>query len=115
LSGETTVDEILRQRRPGALLARHLPAVKTKVTIDNRASGRFTVVDVRAQDRVGLLYVIARALRAEGAQIDVAQVATEAHSAVDSFYVTREGARIEDPDQVVALAEAIEKEIDAFG
>jgi [protein-PII] uridylyltransferase len=76
LSGAISSEEVLRRRRSGSLLQRPLPPVAPKVTVDNRASRDFTVVDVVAQDRVGLLHAIASALTASGAQIALAKVPT---------------------------------------
>jgi [protein-PII] uridylyltransferase len=77
------------------------------VTVDNRASRDFTVVDVLARDRVGLLHAISSALTRSGARIALAKVSTEAHRAMDSFYVTREGARVEGAGEEAALVDAI--------
>ncbi|MFE8598487.1 [protein-PII] uridylyltransferase [Archangium violaceum] len=114
LSGGTTIEDVLRRRRSGSVLQRHLPPVPPKVTVDNRASRDFTVVDVVAPDRVGLLYAISSALTRAGAGIALAKVATEAHRAVDSFYITRQGARIEGPGDEAALVEAITSALDAL-
>jgi [protein-PII] uridylyltransferase len=56
------------------------------VTIDNAASQFFTVVEVRAPDRVGLLYRITRALHEVGLDIHHAKVATHPEGALDVFY-----------------------------
>jgi [protein-PII] uridylyltransferase len=114
LMGETSIEEVLRRRRSGSLLQRHLPPVAPKVTVDNRASRDFTVVDVVAQDRVGLLHAISSALTGAGVEIAVAKVATEAHRAVDSFYVTRAGARVEGPGDEAALVGAITAALEAL-
>jgi [protein-PII] uridylyltransferase len=57
-----------------------------RVTIDNVASQFFSVVEVRAPDRVGLLYRITRALYAVGLDIHHARVATYPEGALDVFY-----------------------------
>ncbi|HYX93004.1 MAG TPA: ACT domain-containing protein, partial [Myxococcaceae bacterium] len=114
LMGETTVEEVLRRRCPNALFERPVPRVATRVTVDNRASALFSVVDVRAEDRVGLLYVIASALREAGATIALAKIATEGNRAIDSFYVTRNGTKIADPGEVEGLARQVHEAVDAF-
>lgn len=114
LMGEVSIEDVLRRRRTGSLLQRHLPPVPPRVTVDNRASRDFTVVDVVTQDRVGLLHAISSALTRAGVQIAVAKVATEAHRAMDSFYVTRQGARVEGPGDEEALVEAITAALDAL-
>jgi len=59
----------------------------TSVNVDNAASQVFTVVEVRAPDRVGLLYRITRALHDLGLDIHHAKVATYPDGALDVFYV----------------------------
>ncbi|QRK06608.1 [protein-PII] uridylyltransferase [Archangium violaceum] len=114
LMGEVSLEDVLRRRRTGSLLHRHLPPVPPRVTVDNRASRDFTVVDVVTQDRVGLLHAISSALTRAGVQIAVAKVATEAHRAMDSFYITRQGARVEGPGDEAALVGAITAALEAL-
>jgi [protein-PII] uridylyltransferase len=114
LTGEASIEEVLRRHRTGSLLHRHLPPVPPLVTVDNRASQDFTVVDVVAQDRVGLLHAISSTLTRAGAQIAVAKVATEAHRAVDSFYITRQGAKVEGASDEAALVGAVIAALEAL-
>jgi [protein-PII] uridylyltransferase len=72
------------------------------------------VIDVRAEDRIGLLYVIASQLTALHLEIALAKVATEAHRAIDSFYVTSAGEKLTDPEQIEATLTALRRAIDAF-
>jgi [protein-PII] uridylyltransferase len=109
LSGPLSVEDLLRKRRGTALLKKHLPPVKTKVQVDNQASQDFTVVDVQVEDQVGLLYAIASALKEVGAQIAQAYVSTEANRATDSFYITREGEKVVEPEAVRLLIQQIER------
>jgi len=71
-------------RRPGA--AR--PA-EPRVIVDNDASERATVVEVRAPDGIGVLYLITSALQDCGMDIVTAKVHTLGHEVVDTFYVRR--------------------------
>ena len=57
------------------------------VEVDNAASQVFSVVEVHAPDRVGLLYRITRALYDLGLDIHHAKVATYPEGALDVFYV----------------------------
>jgi [protein-PII] uridylyltransferase len=84
---EDPVRLVERRLRRGAFGAVQ-PAVKTKVRSDNVSSARFTVLDVAAQDRPGLLYSIAEALHLAGASIELARVATEGNRATDAFYLS---------------------------
>jgi len=101
--GKLDVAALLERRRGGNILHRALPPVATRVSVDNRASQRFTVVDVRGEDRLGLLHDLATALAGARLEIAVAKVATEANRAIDSFYVTRGGEKLTDPAEVESV------------
>lgn len=89
IAGEVEPERLVaRTLRPSALPARHVPAVETRVKLDHHASRQFTVVDVVAPDRPGLLWAITSALHHAGLTIAVARIATEGHRAVDAFYVS---------------------------
>jgi [protein-PII] uridylyltransferase len=62
--------------------------IAPNVLIDNRASNRFTVVEVHARDRPALLNQLAHALFQSKVTIHSAHVATYGERAVDVFYLT---------------------------
>ncbi len=62
--------------------------IEPVVLIDNKASGRSTVMEVNAKDRPGLLYDLTYALYRLKLSITSAHVATYGERAVDVFYVT---------------------------
>ncbi|QIG79423.1 [protein-PII] uridylyltransferase [Stakelama tenebrarum] len=62
--------------------------IESNVLIDNKASNRFTVIEVNARDRAALLYRLAKALFQAKVTIHSAHVATYGERAVDTFYVT---------------------------
>lgn len=71
--------------------------VTTEVTIDNRTSEQYTVVDVFTQDRVGLLFAITHTLFKLGLQIHLARITTNADQALDVFYISdADGNKISD-------------------
>ena len=63
-------------------------AVAPSVTFDNRASNRFTVIEVAARDRPALLNRLARALFEARLIVHSAHIATYGERAADTFYVT---------------------------
>lgn len=110
LSGERSVEQLFaeRRRRPsGTALPKGQGTVR--VTIDNSLSDSHTVVEVKAPDRVGLLYLITRGLARHGLNIATAKIATDLDQALDAFYVTDEvGRKIDGPVAMARLREAIE-------
>ena len=68
--------------------ARSAPiALEPHVLVDNGASIGYTVIEVSARDRPGLLYDITRTLSACGVSIGSAHISTVGSRAVDVFYV----------------------------
>ncbi len=62
--------------------------VEPNVLIDNKASNRYTVVEVNALDRPALLYSLTHALFSARLTIHSAHIATYGERAVDVFYLT---------------------------
>jgi len=62
--------------------------IEPAVLIDNKASNRYTVIEVNARDRPALLNNLAHALFQSKVTIHSAQIATYGERAVDTFYVT---------------------------
>ena len=62
--------------------------IPISVRIDHGASDAFTVVEVGAADRLGLLFDLARTFSGQGLDVHVAKVATYGPRVVDVFYVT---------------------------
>jgi [protein-PII] uridylyltransferase len=83
--------------------------VATEVTLDNRTSEQFTVLDVFTQDRVGLLFTITHTLFELGILIHFARISTNADQALDVFYVSdREGGKITDLARMREIKETLE-------
>jgi [protein-PII] uridylyltransferase len=61
--------------------------LRAKVEIDNQASDKYTVVEVYAHDRIGLLYDITRSLSDFGLSIYRSRIGSRSDQAVDVFYV----------------------------
>ena len=116
LKGWEHVDDVLRR---GARLnmTRHLPKAReaTEVRIDNETSDRFTIIDVFADDRQGLLYVITNAIFQLGLSIHAARISTRLDQVVDVFYVTDQvRKKLQDHLQLERLRIEIEQAIENF-
>jgi [protein-PII] uridylyltransferase len=93
-------------RRPG--LKPRRSGTSARVGVDNEASGRFTVIDLKAADRLGLLYDVARTLAEQELTIRLAKIATTIEQVSDAFYVERVGGgKLTDPTAIAALEEAL--------
>src|SRR5438874_5459910 len=109
LTEDQSVDALLERRRAGG---RVTPPgeTKPKITVDNRLSDEYTVIEVKCPDRLGLLYLITRTLSGLDLDIASARIATEIDQAVDTFYVLdRKGRRLEDPAAIEQARTALEQ------
>jgi len=91
-----------------------LNPIPARVLIDNNSSHRFTIIDVFAHDRLGLLFAITRTLFELGLSVSVAKIGTHLDQVVDVFYVTdQHGAKVTEEQTlnnvIGRLLEAIEK------
>ncbi len=78
-------------RQPTARLAQN------RVQTDNDTSQEYTIFDIFAVDRPGLLYAVARTLFESGLSVWRAKIGTFLDQVVDVFYVTdRDGRKVED-------------------
>ncbi len=116
LKGWEHVDDVLRR---GARLktTRALPKAReaTEVRIDNETSDGFTIIDVFADDRQGLLYVITNAIFQLGCSIHAARISTRLDQVADVFYITdQSGKKLLDHAQVERVRSGIEKAIEKF-
>lgn len=85
-------------------------SVPTRVRVSNNDSDLYTLLEVIAQDRPGLLADLAEAINAANAQIVSAIVSTYGDRAVDSFYVKNAfGLKISGPGAIRALRDRVHK------
>lgn len=84
------------------------PRTPPVVVLNNRASDLFTVIEVACDDRVGLLYDIARTLYELRLETHLAKVMTPAGRVRDVFYVRgADGRRVDDPEQAAEIKAAL--------
>jgi [protein-PII] uridylyltransferase len=96
LEGRVDLADRIRSLREHYRPAR--PDVPVKVRTNQEASDFFTVVEVGAPDRLGLLFDLGRAFSDRGLDVHLAKVATYGPRVVDVFYVTdQEGQKVEGP------------------
>ena len=109
IDGRLAIDARLAQRSRSNRRSAGLRLVaEPTVRVDNHASGSSTVVEVRAPDRLGVLYRITRALADLDLDIRMARISTLGSEVYDTFYVrTATGGKLADRDHVPASRRAI--------
>ncbi len=116
LKGWEHVDDVLR-RGARLKMTRPLPKAReaTEVRIDNETSDGFTIVDVFADDRQGLLHVITNAIFQLGLSIHAARISTRLDQVADVFYVKdQRGKKLSEHEQLERLRTGVEKAIENF-
>jgi [protein-PII] uridylyltransferase len=103
VSGRVTVTERLRGRAQ-SLFNKRAPRVTPVVHCDSTSSKRYTIIDIIADDELGLLYRISRVMSQNGCDVDLVLIATEGHRAIDVFHITKAGRKLSEPDQVELAA-----------
>jgi len=104
-AGDFDLPERLANKTRSSILGRQKPHSRApKARFDNDSSDFFTIVEVFADDRVGLLYDITQTLFRNDINITIAKISTKADQIADIFYVhDLEGQKIEGKDRMESI------------
>jgi [protein-PII] uridylyltransferase len=115
INGKNLLEEIHREKdrrkRPTYLRGDvTLPAsIPVRVNVYHELSLKRTIIELEANDEVGLLYEVARTISDHGFDITFARISTERRVAVDTFYIEPSQPQAEDENSqdLVELKEAL--------
>jgi len=115
LAGDVRVGALVAKRhRPSILSEKAKPTVPARVEIDNEVSSDYTVIDIYAHDKVGLLYSITSTLTRLGLYIGVSKISTKVDQVADVFYVKDIfGQKISEPGKLEDIRKALLAAIDS--
>ena len=101
------LEKTRRESRPRPAHAIEFP---TKIAIDNKAHSTYTLIQIEAADRIGLLYDILSCLDREGVSIELSRISTQAGAAVDTFYVVDQAnhSKITDASRIETLQKQLQ-------
>jgi [protein-PII] uridylyltransferase len=106
LTGELPLEERLEEKMHAYRRAERRGGLDVRV--DQASDNEFTVLEVHATDRVGLLYTIARTLYAQRLDIHFAKIDTQGRQVVDVFYLRDvAGSPLRDGERVRELRAAL--------
>jgi [protein-PII] uridylyltransferase len=102
------VGDLVRRRRRPVGVTRPPSRKEPRVIISNTESEFYTVVDVIADDRLGLLYDVTRTIGEQGFEIYISKAATIKDQVTDAFYLKDGNAKkIKDPASLERLRDAL--------
>ena len=112
LEGKIDVVDLVGSSKPSQYSTKRAPKVSTVVNIDNDASDDFTIIEIFAEDRIGVLFTITHSLHRLGLLIHVAKISTNVDQVADVFYVTdRNGDKITHAGAVETVREFLRQNL----
>jgi [protein-PII] uridylyltransferase len=78
------IEKAKRQSRPQRAPGIEFP---TRISMDNETHPAYTLIEIQAPDRLGLLYDILTCLDREGVSIALSRINTQDGAAIDTLYV----------------------------
>ncbi|MCC7201255.1 MAG: [protein-PII] uridylyltransferase [Nitrospirae bacterium] len=116
LTGAATVENMFLKYSGKLPRKKTIPVTaQTQVEIDNESSDDFTIIDIFAADKQGLLYVITRTIFELGLLVFSSKIATHVEQIVDVFYVKDlSGNKIAEPERIAEIKHILLNAIEMY-
>ncbi|SDK58206.1 UTP--GlnB (protein PII) uridylyltransferase, GlnD [Maridesulfovibrio ferrireducens] len=109
MTGRLSLDYRLHKKRNSFFAKTNSQKVPTQISVDNDSSELCTIIEVRTQDRSGILYDMAVTFSRMNVDLRMARISTTGSSVFDVFHVENSGwGKIEDSEYVKELVVALE-------
>lgn len=100
--------KLAKKASPSLLSVSKVPSRAPQVSVDNNSSDFFTIIEVFADDKPGVLFQLSRVLYELGLDIRVARIATKADQIADIFYVLdMEGQKVDEENDLAKIKETL--------
>ena len=106
VAGRIDVPRLLRGKERSVLYRRGPQRVAPVVHFDNTHSRRYTVLEIVADDALGLLYRVSRVISRHGCDVDLVLISTEGQTAIDVFHIRKGAAKLSETARL-ALRDAL--------
>ena len=112
MRGEADLNRMLQDRLRSEKTNGTKVKISTQIEFDDESSAQSTLLQVLTQDRPGLLYQMCSQISKQGCNIEIALIETEGQMAIDVFYLTAGGVKL-NPNRRAALGQALYQELDS--
>jgi [protein-PII] uridylyltransferase len=113
LADSVSLESQLREKTTSAIITEQKkPSRPPQVIVDNDSSDFFTVIEVFADDHIGLLYRMTHTLFNLGLDIHLARISTKGDQIADIFYVRDiDGQKVEDKNKVKEIKRTLLRQL----
>ena len=112
-NGKISLEEMLKNKRKNeSLYKKSAPKVSNSAEIYNNVSDEFTVIEISALDRKGLLYDVGKIFNRFDINIFSSKITTQGNKAFDTFYVkSGQGGKIRSMLLLRKIKQAVKEEL----